>query len=116
LVKYQWKKKERIRKLNKEEENKIQAKNVGHATKDLYEAIESGDYPEWELFVQIMSDDYHEELDFDPLDNTKLWPEEKFPWLPVGRMILDRNPVRLEEHTSELQSRFDLVCCLLLAK
>jgi len=93
LVKYHWEPKEGIRNLTQEEANKIQAKNVGHATQDLYEAIESGDYPEWELFVQIMSDDYHEELDFDPLDNTKLWPEEKFPWLPIGRMILDRNPV-----------------------
>src|SRR5690625_3717105 len=40
-----------------------------------------------------MEDDYHPELDFDPLDNTKLWPEDKFPWLPVGRLVLDRNPV-----------------------
>ncbi len=53
--------------------------NVSHATQDLYEAIERKDYPEWELFVQIMEDDYHPELDFDPLDDTKLWPEEQFP-------------------------------------
>jgi catalase len=62
-------------------------------SQDLYEAIERGDYPEWELFVQIMEDGYHPELDFDPLDDTKLWPEDQFPWLPVGRMVLDRNPV-----------------------
>src|SRR5690625_86126 len=93
LVKYHWEPKEGIRNLTQEEANKIQAKNVGHATQDLYEAIEKGDYPEWELFVQIMSDDYHEELDFDPLDDTKLWPEDKFPWLPVGRMVLNQNPI-----------------------
>src|SRR5699024_1062075 len=129
LVKYHWEPKQGIRNLTQKEASNIQAKNVGHATQDLYEAIERGDYPEWELFVQIMSDDYHEELDFDPLDDTKLWPEDKFPWLPVGKMVLDRNPVdfhseieqaafgtgvRSEEHTSELQSRFDLVCRLLL--
>src|SRR4028119_1715460 len=39
-----------------------------------------------------MTDDYHEELDFDPLDDTKIWPEEQFPMLAVGRMVLDRNP------------------------
>ncbi|HEO8419111.1 TPA: catalase [Yersinia enterocolitica] len=93
LVKYHWEPKQGIRNLTQEEAESIQAKNVGHATQDLYEAIERGDYPEWELYVQIMEDDYHPELDFDPLDDTKLWPEDKFPWLPVGRMVLDRNPV-----------------------
>ncbi len=70
----------------------IQAKNFNHATQDLYEAIERGEFPEWERNVQIMSDDEHPELDFDPLDDTKLWPQEQFPSLPVGRMVLDRNP------------------------
>lgn len=93
LVKYHWEPKQGIRNLTQKEASKIQAKNVGHATQDLYEAIERGDYPEWELFVQIMSDEYHEELDFDPLDDTKLWPEDKFPWHAVGKMVLDRNPV-----------------------
>ncbi|TYR99806.1 catalase [Rossellomorea vietnamensis] len=92
LVKYHWEPKQGIRNLTQEEADSIQAKNVAHATQDLYESIERGEYPEWELFVQIMEDDYHPELDFDPLDDTKLWPEDKFPWLPVGRMVLDRNP------------------------
>src|SRR5690625_2525652 len=93
LVKYHWEPKQGIRNLTQEAANDIQAKNVSHATQDLYEAIERGDYPEWELFVQIMEDDYHPELDFDPLDDTKLWPEDKFPWLPVGRVVLNKNPV-----------------------
>ncbi|MBC8074508.1 MAG: catalase, partial [Chloroflexales bacterium] len=71
----------------------LQARNFNHATQDLYDAIARGDYPEWEFLVQIMSDDAHPELDFDPLDDTKLWPPEQFPWLPIGRMVLDRNPV-----------------------
>jgi catalase len=93
LVKYHWEPKQGIRNLTQEEAEKIQAKNVEHATQDLYEAIERGDYPEWELFVQIMEDGYHPELDFDPLDVTKLWPEDQFPWLPVGRLVLNQNPV-----------------------
>lgn len=93
LVKYHWEPKQGIRNLTTDEARTIQAKTVGHATQDLYEAIERGEYPEWELYVQIMEDDYHPELDFDPLDDTKLWPEDKFPWLPVGKMVLDRNPV-----------------------
>ena len=93
LVKYHWEPKQGIRNLTQAQADEIQAKNVGHATQDLYEAIERGDYPEWELYVQIMSDDEHPELDFDPLDDTKLWPTDKFPFLPVGRMVLNRNPV-----------------------
>ena len=42
--------------------------------------------------VQLMPDGFHEELDFDPLDDTKIWPTELFPMKPVGRMVLDRNP------------------------
>ncbi|WP_281287302.1 MULTISPECIES: catalase [Salinicoccus] len=92
LVKYHWEPKQGIRNLTQEDANYIQSRNVAHATQDLYTAIERGEYPEWELFVQIMEDGYHEELDFDPLDDTKLWPEDQFPWLPVGRMVLDENP------------------------
>ena len=92
LVKYHWEPKQGIRNLTQDEANIIQGKTVSHATQDLFESIKAGDYPEWELFVQIMSDDEHPELDFDPLDDTKLWPTDKFPFLPVGKMVLDRNP------------------------
>ena len=91
LVKYHWTPKQGIRSLTQAEADAIT--DFNHATKDLYEAIERGDYPEWEFSVQIMSDDEHPELDFDPLDATKIWPEEQFPHRPVGRMVLDRNPV-----------------------
>ena len=92
LVKYHWEPKQGIKNLTSKEASEIQAKNFNHATQDLYEAIEQGDYPEWELLVQIMEDGPHPELDFDPLDDTKLWPNDKFPWLPVGKMVLNRNP------------------------
>lgn len=93
LVKYHWEPRQGIRNLTADEAALIQGKNFSHATQDLYGAIEKGDFPEWELCVQIMSDDAHPELDFDPLDPTKLWPQEQFPFLPVGRMVLDRNPI-----------------------
>src|SRR5690606_27774921 len=79
----------------------IQARDVGHATRDLYDAIERGDFPEWEFCVQIMSDAEHPELDFDPLDDTKRWPEDQFPLLPVGRMVLDRNPDNVHAETEQ---------------
>lgn len=93
LVKYHWEPlAQGIRNLTQAQAEEIQAKNFNHATQDLYEAIEQGNYPEWELCVQIMSDDYHPELDFDPLDDTKIWPTDQFPFLPVGKMTLNRNP------------------------
>jgi catalase len=91
LVKYHFQPKQGVRALTQEQADGIQATDLGHATKDLMDAIDRGDYPEWELQVQIMSDDEHPELDFDPLDDTKTWPEDGFPLLPVGRMVLDRN-------------------------
>lgn len=93
LVKYHWRPVQGLKFLTQAQAEEIQAKNFNHATQDLYEAIERGDYPEWEFCVQIMSDDEHPELDFDPLDDTKIWPQEQFPWFPVGRMVLDKNPV-----------------------
>jgi catalase len=92
LVKYHWVPKEGVKNLTQEQANQIQAKNFNHATQDLYAAIQRGDFPEWEFCVQIMSDDEHPELDFDPLDDTKIWPEDQFPLLPVGKMVLNRNP------------------------
>ena len=98
LVKYHWKTKQGIESLTQEQADQIQATELGSASKDAYEAIERGEYPEWELCVQIMSDDEHPELDFDPLDDTKTWPEDEFPLRPVGRMVLDQN---VKDHHNE---------------
>ncbi|MFH8611494.1 catalase [Streptomyces sp. NPDC018029] len=90
LVKYHWMPKQGVRSMTEEDAANVQAGELGHATKDLYEAIRRGDHPEWELLVQIMEDGEHPELDFDPLDDTKTWPEQDFPPKAVGRMVLDR--------------------------
>lgn len=78
LVKFHWEPNQGIKNLTQKEAEEIQGQNFNHATQDLYEAIEEGNYPEWELYVQIMEDGEHPELDFDPLDDTKLWPEDQF--------------------------------------
>lgn len=91
LVKYTWMPKQGVRSMTEEDAANLQAHETGHATKDLHDAINRGDYPEWELLVQMMSDDEHPELDFDPLDDTKTWPENQFPPKPVGKIVLDRN-------------------------
>lgn len=91
LVKYHWLCQQGEEGLTAAQAAEIQAHDLGHASKDCYEAIERGDYPRWELNVQIISDDEHPELDFDPLDDTKIWPREQFPYRPVGMMTLNRN-------------------------
>ncbi len=91
LVKYHWLPKQGVKSYTAADAAKVQSEIYGSHTKDLNDAIAAGDFPEWELCVQIMSDDEHPELNFDPLDDTKVWPEETFPLRPVGRMVLDRN-------------------------
>jgi catalase len=92
LVKYHWLPKQGVKSYTAADAAKVQAGELGSHTLDLYDAIERGDFPEWELNVQLMSDDEHPELDFDPLDDTKVWPEELFPLHPVGRLVLNRAP------------------------
>src|ERR1700712_467506 len=92
LAKFSWVPKGGVRNLTSAQAAEIQGRDVGHATRDLYDSIEQGNYPEWEFCVQLMSDDDHPELDFDPLDDTKRWPEDQFPLLPIGRMVLNKVP------------------------
>ncbi|SHN77805.1 catalase [Geodermatophilus obscurus] len=92
LVKYHWFPHQGVKSYTGADAAAVQAQTLGSHTKDLYDAIERGDHPKWDLYVQLMSDDEHPELDFDPLDDTKVWPEEVFPLRKVGTMTLDRIP------------------------
>jgi catalase len=98
LVKYHWHPRCGIASLTLAEAEKVQAKDLGSASKDLFEAIERGDYPQWDLYVQIMEDHDHPELDWDPLDDTKIWPENQFPLRHAGVMTLNRN---VDDHHNE---------------
>jgi catalase len=92
LIKYHWLPKQGVKSWTEADAAAMQAKELGCHTKDLYASIENGDHPEWELCVQMMDDHDHPELDWDPLDDTKVWPENDFPLMPVGRMVLNRTP------------------------
>jgi catalase len=92
LVKYHWLPKQGVKSWTEADAAIQQGRELGVHTKDLYDAIARGEYPEWELNVQLMDDHDHPELDWDPLDDTKVWPEDEFPLRPIGRMVLDRAP------------------------
>lgn len=92
LVKYHWIPKQGVKSWAAADASAVQAEELGAHTKDLIDSINAGEYPEWELKIQFMSDDEHAELEFDPLDDTKTWPENEFPLHAVGKMTLNRNP------------------------
>jgi catalase len=92
LVKYHWTPSCGVASMTEEDAAAVQAADdLGHASKDLHDAIERGEFPEWELLVQMMDDHDHPELNFDPLDDTKVWPEEIFPPKKIGVLQLNRN-------------------------
>jgi catalase len=92
LVKYHWHPRQGVKSWTEDDAAVMQSKELGCHTKDLYDAIARGDHPEWDLYVQLMDDHDHPELDWDPLDDTKVWPENDFPLRHVGHMQLNRAP------------------------
>ena len=81
---------------------KISGCDPDYHRRDLWEAIEAGAYPEWELGVQVFSEQDAERFSFDVLDSTKLVPEELVPVQPLGRMVLNRNPDNFFAETEQV--------------
>ncbi|MEO5821623.1 MAG: catalase, partial [Vicinamibacteraceae bacterium] len=90
FVKFHWNPKQGTHSLVWDEAVKISGADSDFHRRDLWEAIEAGAYPEWELGVQIFTEEQAEAFSFDVLDATKLIPEELVPIMPVGRMTLNR--------------------------
>jgi catalase len=91
-VKIHFKTEQGIQNLTREEAGRLVGQDPDHATRDLYQAIERGEYPAWKVYVQIMTPEQVEKYRFDSFDITKVWPHGDAPLQPVGRMVLDRNP------------------------
>lgn len=91
FVKFHWTPKQGLSALVWDEAQKLAGKDPDFHRRDLYEAIENGVYPEWELGVQIVEEDDEMNFDFDLLDPTKIIPEELVPVTPIGRFVLNRN-------------------------
>ncbi len=92
FVKFHWKPKFGVCSLVWDEAQKLAGKDTDFHRRDLWESIEMGDYPEWELGVQIVAEEDEHKFDFDLLDPTKIIPEELVPVTPLGKMVLNRNP------------------------
>lgn len=90
FVKFHWKPKQGMQSVLWDEALKINGADPDFHRRDLWNAINQGDYPEWELGLQIFDDEFAEKFEFDVLDATKLIPEEQVPIRIVGRLVLDR--------------------------
>jgi catalase len=90
FVKFHWKPKQGLQSVLWNEAVKINGADPDFHRRDLWDAIQSGDFPEWELGVQLFDDAFAEKFAFDILDPTKIIPEEEVPVQVVGRLVLDR--------------------------
>lgn len=91
LVKYHWKPGDGVHPIDRHEAARLAGEDPDVSTRDLYDTIASGKPVEYEMKVQIMEMADELKQAFDPLDATKTWPEDKFPLMPVGKMVLNRN-------------------------
>lgn len=91
FVKFHWTPKQGLTQLVWDEAQKLAGKDPDFHRRDLYEAIENGFYPEWELGIQVVQEEDEMSFDFDLLDPTKIIPEELIPVTPIGKFILNRN-------------------------
>ncbi|RUI04801.1 catalase [Pseudomonas aeruginosa] len=102
LVKFHWTPKLGTHSHVWDEAVKISGADPDFHRRDLWEAIEAGEYPEWELGVQVFDEAQADEFSFDVLDPTKLVPEELVPVRPIGRMVLNRNPDNFFAETEQV--------------
>jgi catalase len=91
-VKFHYKTDQGIKNLPVEKANEYAASDPDYSIRDLYNAIEDGRFPSWTFYIQVMTVAEAETVKFNPFDLTKVWPHNTYPLIPVGKLVLDRNP------------------------
>ena len=91
-VKYHFNTDAGIKNLTMKEANELAGSSPDYATKELHDHLAKGHVASWTWYVQIMTESQGESYRFDIFDITKVWPHSDFPLIPVGKMILNRNP------------------------
>ncbi|MBV7533745.1 catalase HPII [Chitinophaga sp. sic0106] len=102
FVKFHWKPLLGVHSVAWDEAQKISGKDPDFHRRDLWDAIEAGDYPEWELGVQLVPEEDEHKYPFDLLDPTKIIPEEVVPVQRIGKMVLNRNPDNFFAETEQV--------------
>jgi catalase len=101
-VKFHWRPKLGMRSVLWDEALKINGGDPDYHRRDLWNAIDQGNFPEWNLCVQLFDEEFVDKFEFDVLDSTKVIPEEQIPLRVIGRMVLDRNPVNYFSETEQV--------------
>lgn len=91
-VKYHFRTKQGIENLSDEQASELIGNDRESHQRDLFENIENGNFPAWDMFVQIMPEDEANSYHINPFDLTKIWPHADYPLIPVGTLTLNRNP------------------------
>ncbi|WP_017571071.1 catalase [Nocardiopsis halotolerans] len=102
FVKFHWKPLLGTHSLVWEEAQRVQGNDPDFNRRDLWDSIERGQYPEWELGVQLVAEEDEHAFDFDLLDATKIIPEEQVPVRPIGKLTLNRNPDNFFAETEQV--------------
>jgi len=102
-VKYRWKSMQGVHNFTDAEAKKVGGMEPAYCTMEMYDAVDSGKFPSWELQVQLIpAAELRGKFDFDPLDATKVWPESVVPFMPVGKMTLNRMPDNFFQQTEQV--------------
>ena len=98
-VKFHWDSLQGEKNLTQAEANALQGKTFNNATEDLVNNIKAGNFPKWDLYVQVLKPEQLAQFDFNALDATKTWPG--VPEIKVGTMTLNRNPANVFQETEQ---------------
>jgi catalase len=91
-VKWHFKTKQGIKNFTREQADAMRGEDPDYAQRDLFNAIEQGDFPRWRVSVQVMPEKESETYHLNPFDLTKVWPHSDYPLIEAGELVLDRNP------------------------
>ncbi|XID92612.1 catalase [Paenibacillaceae bacterium WGS1546] len=101
-VKYHWYPMAGVQTIDRHEAARLACENPDYAARDLYDTLAAGRTVEYGLYVQLMNPADEAALPYDPLDDTKVWDERQYPWVPVGRLVLNRNPDNYMEQVEKI--------------
>ncbi|MFZ4862484.1 catalase [Sphingobacterium sp. Mn56C] len=101
FVKYHFRTEQGIKNLTGPEADDMRAKDMDYAQRDLFDAIDRGDFPKWKLFIQVMTEEQTKTFKWNPFDLTKVWSQKDYPLLEVGVLELNENPDNYFAHVEQ---------------
>lgn len=91
-VKFHYKSNQGIKNLDVSKADHLSGADPDYSLRDLYNAISRGEFPQYNMSIQVMTFEQAEKFKYNPFDLTKIWPHSEYPLIPVGKLVLDRNP------------------------